>query len=238
MPRAGEKAQDLCPRDGKQRPHHTVGAFLAGAGQARQTAAPLARQHVGLDRVVALVRRRDAGRSGLLRHLVERFVPDVARTGFRREAQRPRGLPRVAAPAEEGQREPTRVVRDEGKVPVGIPAAPPMMHMSDGEAPSRLGDDLERAVEQRHRIRAARDGEEQRGSAGRQTIAASAPERGEDRVHPLMVRRLAPGAGRSTYAGLIAAMRFFISSGDTSSMCVPTYQLCPNGSTTPPMRSP
>ena len=35
-----------------------------------------------------------------------------------------------------------------------------------------------------------------------------------------------------------AAARFFISSGETSSLCVAIYQTCPNGSVTPPVRSP
>ena len=121
-PALRQETQDLLPRHREQRPHDPVLAALARARERREPALALAREQVRLDRVVVLVGGRRSRRRPR-RHLGERLVADVPRPGLRREAELLCGAAGVRAPREEGEPEPPRVLRDEGEVPIGLPAA-------------------------------------------------------------------------------------------------------------------
>ena len=70
-------------------------------------------------------------------HLGERRVADVPRAGLRREAELARRAPGVAAPREEGEPEPPRVLGHEREVPIALLRPPAVVDVADRQAASR-----------------------------------------------------------------------------------------------------
>ena len=183
QPAHGQELQDRGAAHRQQRPHDAVVAALARARAARQSAAALLGEEKRLDRVVALVGRRDERGARLARHLRQRGVADVPRRGLRREPQLFGRAPRVAAPGVEGEAQPTGVVRDEGEVAIGLAAPPAVVHVADGEAPAGAPARLRGAEEERQRVGASRHGQEQGGLLGNQAGCGGALQGGEHGVH-------------------------------------------------------
>jgi hypothetical protein len=178
-----EKRENLAAGDGKQRPDDAVGADLAGTGEAREAPLALPGEKVRLEPVVSLMGRRDATGARLLRHLEEGFVADAPRPGLGGKAEKAR-LPASVPPAvEEGKPEPPRVLPDELEVAVGVPAAPAMVDVRDEKRPAGFPRGLSRRVEQRHRVRPAGDGEEDRPATGHESPVGGFPQGISDRVH-------------------------------------------------------
>ena len=150
-----------------------------------------------LEDVIALMRGRDQARAGLRGHLRERGVAHVARGRLGGEAESAGLRAGVLEPRGERELEPPRLPGDEGEVAIRLPRSPPVVDVRHGEEPSRLGDDLGRAVQQGERVRAARHGQEHRGAARDQAGLRRALEGREDRVHAFMVRHLAAPSSSS-----------------------------------------
>ena len=120
----------------------------------------------------------------------------------------------------QNETEPPRVIRHEREVPVRLAAAPSVVDVADRKRPAGPACRLRGAVEQGHGVGAARNREQQRASV-RDEIGVSGPKQGvQDGIH---ANHGTPERAGS-YETAIASERFRISSGDTSSMCVATYQ--------------
>ncbi len=184
-PRDGEELENLLPRNGEQRPDDAVRALLARAGEARGSTASLPGHPVRLGDVVVLVGRRDERRSGLPRHVEERLVAHVAGRRLDRKAQPPRGAPGVDAALEEEEAEPAGMLRDEGAVAVGLAGAEAVVDVPDRQPPAGLRHHLGRGDEERHRVGAARDGEEDRRARRHQSLLGGLRERATYGTHRL-----------------------------------------------------
>ncbi len=181
-PRSARKAR-TCARDTvEERPDDTVVAELPRPRQQRDARAAAAREQVRLENVVFLVRRRDARRAELPRHLVERLVAHVPRAGLRRQTQRARRGPGVPAAGHEGQVQPPRVLLGKVEIPVGLAAPPAVVHVPDGQPPGGPGRRFRGPVEQGRRVRASGNGEQNRRAPGEQSRRRGALEGGADRV--------------------------------------------------------
>ena len=79
--------------------------------------------------------------------------------------------------------EPPGMGRDEPEVAIRVPPAPSMVDVRDREPPAGRRGELRRAVKERQRVRAAGDGEQDRGAAGEESSLGGPGERAGDGVH-------------------------------------------------------
>ena len=77
-----------------------------------------------------------------------------------------------------------------GEIPIALLRPPPVVHVPDGKPPARLRRCLGRAVEQRHRVGPARNGEQHGAARRNQARLGGADERDTDGIHGRMVDRI------------------------------------------------
>ena len=176
-------------RTRQQRPHDAVVSARARARRARQPSAARPRQQVRLER------RRPAGARSATRpapasarHLEERLVADVPGARLRREPEPP--APRGRRGAREEKGSPSRRAWSATNARSRSASRPrqAVVDVADGERPAGRRADLDRAIEQGHRVGAPRHGEENLRARGEQADSSRSRRAPRARDPWLMVR--------------------------------------------------
>lgn len=178
-----QEAQDLGARNPQKRPHDPVSTPRPRAGEPGDAGVPLAGEEEGLDDVLSLVRRRDPGRARLPRHFEQSGVAQPPRARFGREAEAARLFAGIAESGKERELEPAGVIANEREIAIRLASAPAVVHVADGEAPSKGGRGQGGRVKQRQGVRAARNREKHRAPRRKQAGLCGSGEGGRQRIH-------------------------------------------------------